>query len=98
MEIPSNPTNLNAQEVIRLLPDNIKENAEIVGAWVWVTFSETPSLGDRTLLKQLGFHYNDKRKCWQHCGGVKRRFNARINPKSYYSVSSVRDMEMAGVR
>ena len=45
------------------------ELAEVVGKWVWITFPEPPLERIRAELSQLGFHWNNTRKCWQHpCG------------------------------
>jgi hypothetical protein len=45
------------------------ELAEVVGKWVWITFPEQPIERVRAELSQLGFHWNNTRKCWQHpCG------------------------------
>ena len=43
--------------------------AEVVGKWIWITFPEQPIERVRADLSQLGFHWNNTRKCWQHpCG------------------------------
>ena len=43
--------------------------AEVVGKWVWVSFSEQPAAEIRQQLAQLGFHWNRERQAWQHpCG------------------------------
>ena len=45
------------------------ELAEVVGKWIWITFPEPPTEAVRAELSQLGFHWNNTRKCWQHpCG------------------------------
>ncbi len=45
------------------------ELAEVVGKWIWITFPEQPVEHVRAELSQLGFHWNNTRKCWQHpCG------------------------------
>ncbi len=45
------------------------ELAEVVGKWIWITFPEQPVERVRADLAQLGFHWNNTRKCWQHpCG------------------------------
>jgi hypothetical protein len=47
------------------------EIAEVIGQWVWIQFTETPAEPIRAELSQLGFHWNPKRKAWQHpCGRV----------------------------
>ena len=50
------------------LPD-VYRAAEVVGRWVWVSFSEQPTAEIRQQLAQLGFHWNRERQAWQHpCG------------------------------
>ena len=50
------------------LPD-VHALAEVVGAWVWVSFDAKPSAHVRDTLKALGFRWNRRRECWQHpCG------------------------------
>ncbi|HWV98521.1 MAG TPA: hypothetical protein VNZ64_02395 [Candidatus Acidoferrum sp.] len=45
------------------------ELAEVVGKWIWIAFPEQPVERVRADLSQLGFHWNNTRKCWQHpCG------------------------------
>jgi len=46
--------------------------AEIVGDWIWLRFSEKPSEDCRTYLKDMGFHWNSKRMIWQYAGSQKR--------------------------
>jgi hypothetical protein len=48
--------------------------AEVVGNWIWITFPEQPDERVRADLSQLGFHWNNTRKCWQRpCGQVTTR-------------------------
>ncbi len=50
------------------------ELAEVVGKWIWITFPEQPIERVRADLSQLGFHWNNTRKCWQHpCGETSPR-------------------------
>jgi hypothetical protein len=57
--------------------------AEIIGEWVWVTFAEQPADSVRAQLSQLGFHWNNVRKCWQHpCGHVTER--GTVDPRAKY--------------
>jgi hypothetical protein len=50
------------------MPEQFKR-AEVVGKWIWISFPEPPIERVRAELSQLGFHWNNKRKCWQHpCG------------------------------
>lgn len=48
----------------------IWDQAEVVGSWVWMEFNLPPSRENREKLKSLGFHWNGRRKCWQHPCGV----------------------------
>jgi hypothetical protein len=63
---------LSFEEVLarlkRWMPEQFKL-AEVVGKWIWITFPEPPIERVRAELSQLGFHWNNTRKCWQHpCG------------------------------
>jgi hypothetical protein len=61
------------------------ELAEVVGKWVWITFPEAPAERVRAELSQLGFHWNNTRKCWQHpCGATLPR--GTQEPRSKYEV------------
>jgi len=56
------------EKLERWMPEQFKL-AEVVGKWVWITFPEPPLERIRAELSQLGFHWNNTRKCWQHpCG------------------------------
>ena len=55
---------------VRLHPD-ILAAAQIVGRWLWVQFAAIPAPSTRATLAQLGFHWNNKRRVWQHpCGPI----------------------------
>ena len=41
------------------------EQAQVVGKWVWLEFNVAPVKPIRDNLKELGFHWNAGRKCWQ---------------------------------
>ena len=59
--------------------------AEVVGKWIWITFPEQPAERVRADLSQLGFHWNNTRKCWQHpCGETLPR--GQQEPKQKYEV------------
>ena len=61
------------------------ELAEVVGKWVWITFPEPPEERIRAELSQLGFHWNNTRKCWQHpCGATLPR--GTQEPRAKYEV------------
>jgi hypothetical protein len=56
------------EKLERWMPEQYKL-AEVVGRWIWITFPEPPIERVRAELSQLGFHWNNTRKCWQHpCG------------------------------
>jgi hypothetical protein len=56
------------EKLERWMPEQFKL-AEVVGKWIWITFPEPPIERIRAELSQLGFHWNNTRKCWQHpCG------------------------------
>ena len=58
--------------------------AEVVGNWIWITFPEAPIERVRAELSQLGFHWNNVRKCWQHpCGETLPR--GQQEPREKYS-------------
>jgi hypothetical protein len=59
--------------------------AEVVGKWIWISFPEAPVERVRADLSQLGFHWNNTRKCWQHpCGETLPR--GQEEPREKYSV------------
>ena len=56
------------EKLERWMPEQFKL-AEVVGKWIWISFPEPPIERIRAELSQLGFHWNNTRKCWQHpCG------------------------------
>ena len=62
------PTPTVLQRLQTSLPE-VYRLAEVVGKWVWVSFSEQPAAEIRQQLAQLGFHWNRERQAWQHpCG------------------------------
>lgn len=48
------------------------EVAEVIGKWVWVSFTEPQPEEVTTQLYKLGFHFNSRRGLWQHPCGVTR--------------------------
>ena len=72
------------EKLKRWMPDQY-ELAEVVGKWIWITFPEPPEERIRAELSQLGFHWNNTRKCWQHpCGATLPR--GTQEPRSKYEV------------
>lgn len=69
------------------------EAAEVVGAWVWVSFKDKPSQEVRDYLLHLGFHWNRERLCWQHCGG-KPSTHSNGDPRSNYGSMAASELEI----
>jgi hypothetical protein len=67
--------------------------AQVVGKWVWLEFNVPPLKTVRAKLKELGFHWNGERKCWQHPCGV-RRHRSSNDPKDRYEVVPASALEM----
>jgi hypothetical protein len=61
------------------------ELAEVVGKWIWVSFSEQPAPTVRQTLAQLGFHWNRTRQAWQHPCGQFRLSSAGDPHEKYQS-------------
>ena len=67
------------------------EMAEVVGKWIWVSFSEQPAPTVRQTLAQLGFHWNRTRQAWQHpCGQF--RLSSSTDPHEKYQAYHPADM------
>ena len=71
-----NPDESSRSQTLALL-DRLKtempevwDQARVVGRWVWLEFNVAPVKSVRTRLKELGFHWNRERSCWQHPCGV----------------------------
>lgn len=56
-----------------------------VGLWIWAEFQQKPSQEEISLLKELGFRWNPKRKVWQNACGYKTRMSAG-DPRIKYQV------------
>lgn len=63
----------------------IWEQAQVVGKWIWLEFNVPPLEEVRGKLKELGFHWNGGRKCWQHPCGFERP-RAPHDPRQRYPV------------
>ena len=77
---------LPTEKVLALLQQQDRrlwELAEVVGKWIWVSFSEQPAPTVRQTLAQLGFHWNRTRQAWQHpCGQF--RLSSSSDPHEKY--------------
>jgi len=58
--------------------------AEVVGKWVWIQFSERQPAKVTRILAELGFHWNQARKAWQHPCGLYRAKASPIDPRQKY--------------
>jgi len=67
--------------------------AQVVGRWVWLEFNVPPLEAVRGKLKQLGFHWNRARRCWQHPCGVNRQGSGK-DPRGVYTVVPATALEM----
>ncbi len=64
------------------------ELAEVVGKWVWITFTKKQPREVTAALSELGFHWNNFRRCWQHpCGTLAPRTprDPRLKYGSYFA-------------
>lgn len=86
---------LPTEQVLALLQiqdRRLWEMAEVVGKWIWVSFTESPAPTVRQTLAQLGFHWNRTRQSWQHpCGQF--RLSSAGDPREKYQAH--RPAEMA---
>ena len=69
--------------------------AEVVGKWVWVTFPEQPAETVRAGLSQVGFHWNNSRKCWQHPCGQFATEGSGQDPRQKYGSHFAADLKAA---
>jgi hypothetical protein len=79
---------LPTEKVLSLLQQQDRrlwELAEVVGKWIWVSFSEQPAAEVRQTLAQLGFHWNRTRQSWQHPCGQFRLASAGDPHEKYQS-------------
>jgi DNA repair protein RadC len=71
----------------------IWSQAQVVGKWVWLEFNVPPLAQIRTKLKELGFHWNAIRKCWQHPCGVASKRSGR-DPRGVYQITRVEEFAL----
>lgn len=88
---------LPTEQVLALLQvqdRRLWEMAEVVGKWVWVSFTEQPPQTVRQTLAQLGFHWNRTRQSWQHpCGQF--RLSSSGDPREKYQSYQPADIATA---
>src|SRR5437016_5444014 len=74
----------------------IWSQAEIVGKWCWLEFNVAPAKEVRDKLKELGFHWNRVRRCWQHpCGGARGKSSG--DPRGRYPVVPASSLEVRDI-
>ena len=79
------------EQLKKAMPE-VWEKAQVVGQWVWVAFDARPLPKVRFKLKELGFHWSKRRRCWQHPCGSKSPNDPRESGK--YEVAAAADMAM----
>jgi len=86
----------NTLELLARLKTEMPEiwsRAEVVGKWIWLEFNVVPMKAVRDKLKDLGFHWNHERRCWQHpCG--ERRGRSGSDPRGRYPVIPATALEL----
>ena len=71
------------------------ELAEVVGKWVWITFTEKQPSEVTRVLAELGFHWNYSRQLWQHpCGSITEE-RASYDPRKRYGSYFAADQKPA---
>lgn len=79
-------------DLLKRLASDLYQRAQIVGNWVWIEFptKQPPTVTSR--LAELGFHWNNKRQCWQHpCGPVTVEASPD-DPRGKYGVTRAADL------
>ena len=79
--------NLETEKLLALLRSNAPrffELAEVVGKWVWITFTEKQPSEVTRVLAELGFHWNYSRQLWQHPCGTIVEERASYDPRKRY--------------
>ncbi len=88
---------LPTEKVLALLQQQDRrlwELAEVVGKWIWVSFTEQPPAAARQTLSQLGFHWNNNRQAWQHpCGAFS--LGSSNDPHEKYTSHPAADFKAA---
>ena len=67
-------------------------DAELVGRWVWVTFSSKPDTEIRQKLKDFGFRWSRRRGKWAHNCGYPSR-SSTGNPWFKYAHCNVSEID-----
>ena len=78
---------LETEQLLALLEKDAPrffELAEVVGKWVWITFTGKQPVEVTKDLAQLGFHWNYSRQLWQHPCGTYAEERASYDPRKRY--------------
>jgi len=78
---------LDTKKLLALLQSDVPkffELAEVVGHWVWIQFADKEPAAVTRILAELGFHWNNVRKAWQHPCGMYRDARATYDPRQRY--------------
>ena len=78
---------LDTEKLLALLHSEMPrffELAEVVGKWVWITFTEKQPSSITSVLAELGFHWNNTRQSWQHPCGTRKGERAAYDPRKRY--------------
>jgi len=70
--------------LLRSETPNFFEIAEVVGKWVWIQFADKQPFQVTRVLAELGFHWNNARKTWQHPCGTAPVEAATYDPRRRY--------------
>jgi len=89
----SMPTTLELLATLKQQMPDIWNQTEVVGKWLWLEFNVPPAKHILGKLKQLGFHWNHDRQCWQHPCGVHRARSNR-DPRQVYPVIPATALEV----
>ena len=78
---------LPTKSLLQLLQDEAPELlklAQVVGQWVWIAFRQKQPQAITRALSQFGFHWNKRRRTWQHPCGVFCGKGADYDPRRRY--------------
>ena len=78
---------LDAGKLLDLMQSNAPsffQQAEVVGKWVWIQFADRQPVAVTRVLAELGFHWNNVRRAWQHPCGIYRDRRATYDPRKRY--------------
>jgi hypothetical protein len=86
-------TTKSVLHLLRIKAPKFWELAEVVGQWVWITFTEKQPREVTAALSELGFHWNNLRQCWQHPCGTWIERTPR-DPREKYGSYFAADLEI----